>query len=79
MSTENNRSTPESWKPRENEVKLPKCGAAFYEDTVLKNHFYQETSPAFHKLDCKKFLLMIFSLSSLSLEGPLMQAPEIAN
>lgn len=79
MSTENNRSTPESWKPRENEVKLPNAAHAFYEDTVLKNHFYQETSPVFDKLDCKKFLPMIFSLSILSLEGPLMQAPEIAN
>ena len=29
MSTENNRSTPESWKPRENEVKLPNAALRF--------------------------------------------------
>ena len=79
MSTENNRSTPEShilvqcrtaesWKPRENEVKLPNATLRFMRIQSLRI-FYQETSPTFDKLDCKKFLLIIFSLSSLSLEG----------
>ena len=81
MSTENNRSTPEShilvqcttaesWKLRENEVRLANATLRFMKIQSLRI-FYQETSPTFDKLDCKKFLLIIFSLSSLSLEGPL--------